>query len=222
MNWRVAKSLDQLLRQVNALYPNRDKSSDGSIGDAAHASRNSDHNPYIKDRDGVGVVRARDFTNDPIHGLLSEELAQKLIASRDDRIRYIISNRKIASGPAGPQSWSWRKYAGTNPHDHHCHVSVREEQKFYDDVAPWRFDMQRAPLEVEQIVTPVRPVLRLKAVGNDVKILQALLVKKAKSKIMVDGEFGQATERAVTAFQQANNLVADGVVGPYTWKALEA
>ena len=34
MVWRVAKSLNVLLDQINAIAPNRDKSSDGSIGDA--------------------------------------------------------------------------------------------------------------------------------------------------------------------------------------------
>ena len=44
MAWRVARSLDVLLGQLNALAPERSKASDGSIGDAAHASRSSDHN----------------------------------------------------------------------------------------------------------------------------------------------------------------------------------
>mgnify|MGYP001562524195 CR=1 FL=1 len=67
MSWRVAKSLDVLLAQINALSPNRDKSSDGSIGDANHSARTSDHNP-----DDAGVVKARDFSNDPAHGIVSE------------------------------------------------------------------------------------------------------------------------------------------------------
>lgn len=38
--------------------------------------------------------------------------------------------------------------------------------------------------------------------------------------ISVDGIFGKNTKNAVAAFQSANKLDADGIVGPKTWKAL--
>lgn len=38
--------------------------------------------------------------------------------------------------------------------------------------------------------------------------------------LLVDGEFGPQTEKAVTAFQRAHGLTVDGWVGPQTWKAL--
>jgi peptidoglycan hydrolase-like protein with peptidoglycan-binding domain len=36
----------------------------------------------------------------------------------------------------------------------------------------------------------------------------------------IDGVFGLGTKSAVRAFQKANDLVADGIVGQQTWKAL--
>ena len=71
MAWRVAKSLLKLRDQINAHAPKRSKKSDGYIGDAAHASRSSDHNPWVKDGK-MGVVTAADFTHDPAGGFDAE------------------------------------------------------------------------------------------------------------------------------------------------------
>ncbi len=138
MTWRVAASLEVLRKQLNAKFPNRKKDWDGGIGDEAHASRDSDHNPWVKDG-GIGVVTARDFTHDPAGGVDSHAMAEQLRISRDHRIKYIISNRRICSSTVSP--WSWRPYHGANPHDHHVHVSVLAERKFYDDEAPWEIPM---------------------------------------------------------------------------------
>jgi|HigsolmetaAR201D_1030396.scaffolds.fasta_scaffold15936_2 hypothetical protein len=54
MAWRLARSLEQLRRQIDAAYPGRSKASDGTIGDVAHSQRNSDHNP-----DAYGSRRPR-------------------------------------------------------------------------------------------------------------------------------------------------------------------
>lgn len=222
-SWRVAKSLDQLLRQINAKFPNRDKSSDGSIGDAAHASRSSDHNPWVK-AGGVGIVTARDFTNDPIHGFVSQALADKLIASRDERIKYIISNKMIVSGTGqGKTPWQWRKYTGSNPHDKHVHVSVKSEARYYDDDSPWGEGNWIVPADASAVpeIPPARPVLRLKSTGPYVKLLQKLLNDRGDVTLMIDGDFGPKTETAVKAVQKTFGLVVDGVVGPYTWQVLE-
>lgn len=53
--------------------------------------------------------------------------------------------------------------------------------------------------------------------AKEVKKLQAALGIPADQ---IDGQFGRETERLVKQFQQANGLVADGVVGTRTWSAL--
>jgi pyrroline-5-carboxylate reductase len=55
-----------------------------------------------------------------------------------------------------------------------------------------------------------------------VKKLQTILVSLGYDlgKNPIDGEFGTATAKAVKAFQQANGLEVDGIVGPKTWAAL--
>jgi hypothetical protein len=134
MSWRVAKSLLHLRDQINAKVPNRNKRNDGTIGDAAHAARTSDHNPWVHDGD-EGVVTAMDITNDPQHGVISRKIAEALVASRDPRIKYIISNRQIVSSKVSP--WRWREYDGPNPHTEHVHISVQPRKALYDDQRDW-------------------------------------------------------------------------------------
>lgn len=122
---RIAESLEQLRRQLNAMAPNRSKVSDGGVGDAAHAARKSDHNP-----DGGGVVHARDFTHDPAGGLDCNWLAQQLTAGGDRRIKYIIWNARIW------QDGTWKNYTGENAHRHHLHLSVVSGAAG-ESAAPW-------------------------------------------------------------------------------------
>lgn len=70
---------------------------------------------------------------------------------------------------------------------------------------------------------PDDPVLRRGNKGEDVKKLQKLLLEKGYSvgSCGVDGDFGSATQAAVKAFQKANKLTVDGVVGAKTWAALK-
>ncbi len=55
---------------------------------------------------------------------------------------------------------------------------------------------------------------------SDVERLQTLL-KGSGFDIQVDGLFGPGTETAVRSFQETRGLVADGIVGPSTWRALD-
>jgi hypothetical protein len=64
-----------------------------------------------------------------------------------------------------------------------------------------------------------RPTLRQGATGGDVNYLQRRL-REYGYNVEVDSKFGPKTASAVRAFQNANGLVPDGIVGPATWAAL--
>ena len=141
MSWRVARSLDVLLEEINAAAPARSKVSDGSIGDAAHATRSSDHNPWIT-YGGQGIVRARDFTHDPADGLDCNQLAVALAAliavGGHPACRsgaYVIWQRRIYSFDRRHEGW--RPYTGSNPHEAHLHLSVSLDPAGFDSTAPW-------------------------------------------------------------------------------------
>ena len=56
--------------------------------------------------------------------------------------------------------------------------------------------------------------------GTQVRVLQWLLNDAKYDAGTVDGIFGSKTLAAVKAFQGANGLEMDGIVGKKTWKAL--
>lgn len=65
-------------------------------------------------------------------------------------------------------------------------------------------------------------VLKKGSEDNAVKSLQLLLIGYGYScgSAGADGEFGSGTTKAVKAYQKANKLTVDGVVGPATWAKL--
>lgn len=170
MTWRMAASLDVLLNEVNAAAPHRSKASDGGIGDAAHASRDSDHNPWVKDAKGVGVVRARDFTHDPTHGLDCNALADHLenLLGKHPALgsgAYIIWNGRIIS--TARRAEGWRRYTGSNPHTKHLHLSVATSG--YDAATAYGWPPKR-----KVVRNPLKLQLRLAAEAADRGDLKAL------------------------------------------------
>lgn len=118
----LSKAGQQLREQFDDSFPDRDRRSDGWIGDTRHAARPSDHNPDSK----TGVVRAidvdRDVSGTPKPDLMPDIADQIRLAAKagEKRISYIIFDGKIASSKKG---WAWRPYTGINAHRHHCHIS---------------------------------------------------------------------------------------------------
>lgn len=148
MTWRVAIALDVLLDEINAASPWRNKVADGSIGDAAHASRSSDHNPWIE-RDGQGIVRARDFTHDPLNGVDCDVLAERVRllgkAGQHPALgpgAYVIWEGRIASDTEDGDPWDWEPYSGSNAHTAHMHVSVATSAIGFDSSQPWGITLE--------------------------------------------------------------------------------
>lgn len=103
--------------QMNERFPNRDRASDGWIGDTAHAGRTSDHNP-----DTRGWVHALDIDHD--FGAPGDD--EKLLAQLLDYVRagkdhgvvsYIVHNDRLAQATTG---WRWIP----RPLDHHAHIHI--------------------------------------------------------------------------------------------------
>ena len=125
MTPKLCKAGQQLRLQIDDSYPDRDRTSDGWIGDTRHSARPSDHNP-----DATGVVRAIDVDRD-LSGKAKPDLMPDLAdqirfcAKRGDkRISYVIFNGRIASSK---KAWAWRPYDGINKHNHHCHISFTKK-----------------------------------------------------------------------------------------------
>ncbi|MEU6387664.1 hypothetical protein ABZ847_29370 [Streptomyces bauhiniae] len=123
-DWHLAPALTVLRNEINARWPHRDRTSDGSIGDAAHQAGTSDHNP-----NGRGSVNAIDVDRDGV-----DVPAILAAVERHPSAHYWIFNRQIADRDDG---WKRRPYSGSNPHDKHVHVSIRQSQAAEQDRRPW-------------------------------------------------------------------------------------
>ena len=210
MSWYLAESLVTFRDQIDARYPGRDTSSDGTIGDETHSQNESDHNPNEGD-----AVTATDITHDPWSGLDCEILAETLREYKDDRIAYIIWNGRICNPDI--DYWAWRPYDGDNPHSNHLHLSVKQEPALYDDPSLWEGINDIALAEIPTTVhAPPLPKLVKGMVGDGVRALQLLL------QIPNTGVFDEEVQATVIDFQTEMGLVPDGIVGRYTWEELVA
>lgn len=123
MDWYLNRALTNFRNEVNERWPNRDKKSDGTIGDAAHQASKSDHNP-----DPDGSVDAWDMDVDGV-----DVWACINAALQHESIQYVIYNRKITS-----RSWGlgiWHDYTGPSPHTEHVHYSTRDG--YENSTKPW-------------------------------------------------------------------------------------
>jgi len=217
MSWRLARALEELRGEVNARWPNRDRSSDGSVGDLSHQARKSDHNP-----NAAGVVRAIDVDADGIPAAWLADHVRARGAAGDGRLSpggYVIFNRRIASDVGG---WSWRAYTGTNPHQAHVHVSATSSASGYDDSGDWGVtsgDVKVKPKKKLGLPKVKRGSRVLKVAsprlsGTDVRYVQRRIGAEP------DGFYGPDTADFVKVWQRAKGLEPTGRVDAETWASL--
>ena len=120
----LCKAGQQLREQIDDSFPDRDRKSDGWIGDVRHQKAGtSDHLPDKTN----GYVRAIDVdANLDSRANSSAYLADqiRLCAKKDKRISYVIHLGKIASRKS---LWRFVKYRGINAHHSHIHISFTKE-----------------------------------------------------------------------------------------------
>ena len=109
-----------VLRQATKIAPSRSKASDGLLPSKAHLKQNpnSDHNT------GLAV----DLTHDPARRIDCAEIYEQL--KKDKRVKYLIFKGKIWIPGRGDKA-----YTGSNPHNKHLHISIKDNCG--NDTSPW-------------------------------------------------------------------------------------
>ncbi|MEO0770877.1 MAG: peptidoglycan-binding protein [Cyanobacteria bacterium J06649_4] len=78
--------------------------------------------------------------------------------------------------------------------------------------------VQLTPIQLAQVNT--YPILTAESTGEAVSQLQAMLSLLGFYQGAIDGTYSESTQAAVSRFQAAAGIVADGIVGPSTWQKL--
>ena len=77
---------------------------------------------------------------------------------------------------------------------------------------------QKAAASSPQLTSVDKNIIRVSASPKDI---QTCLKNAGFYSGIVDGKIGDQTKKAISAFQQANGLGADGVIGKKTWSKLK-
>ena len=210
MSWHLAPALAQLRAEVNKRWPNRSKRSDGTIGDAAHSARRSDHNPNSR-----RSVNAIDITASGI-----DTGALIAAAKKHPSVRYIIHRGKIMNRDIG--NFRARRYTGSNPHTAHVHISIYQSRTAEQRRQSWGIATGKAPsgggsTSSGKTYREVKygQLLRLYTKGAPVREWQRSALGYTGKK--ADGYFGPSTEADTKRFQREHGVAADGIVGPASW-----
>ncbi|HZX39512.1 MAG TPA: hypothetical protein VFF37_14485 [Streptomyces sp.] len=240
-SWILVPCLVSLRDEFNRLAPDRDKASDGSIGDTSHGASSSDHNPDetgntpSEDADDRNEVHAIDTDEDLRRAGWTMNRAVQIIVTRhragaDDRLQNVIYNRRIWS-----RSWGWtaRAYTGSNAHTEHAHFSARYTTAQENDTRPWGLlaaqaaDEEEAdvPLGTDKIkLTPgaaaaIDPTGKTYKPGQEVDgttVLCLLLIHASRANTGAD-EAEKAVAAATKALMDGQLALTDRVKAVEAW-----
>lgn len=226
MGYYLAPSLEVLRAEINARWPNRDRKSDGWIGDIGHQGTKSDHNPNSR-----GSVDAIDIDEDGI-----DIWAVFAAIKKHPSARYFIYERKLYHRLRG---WKAENYTGVNPHDKHAHLSIEQDRDAEEDRRSW--GIAKAKPAKPSTPKPSQPatdwtkelIMSLPTVKDNTaptgakKRAQSLLaaagfppVNSFDGRGRPDGKWGNGSKAALKSFQASQKLTVDGICGPKTWTEL--
>lgn len=158
MGWILTLGLQNLRRQVNAAFPARDTTSDGTIGDAAHQAETSGHNPddtpgsspeWNGDPDSTPEVRAWDMdSNLNAPPATAQQVVDHIRAlpGVSSVLRYMIYNRRIYRASTG---WAPEAYDGKSAHTEHIHFSGAFTQAA-DNNTSFDYRLEEIPVAMTQ------------------------------------------------------------------------
>jgi peptidoglycan hydrolase-like protein with peptidoglycan-binding domain len=221
--WHLAPSLSALRTEINTRWPNRDRSSDGAIGDLRHQSGTNSHNPArYPGGPGYGTrgaVHALDIT---AKGIDVNLVLRAVIG--DPRVWYVIHNGQIWSRTT---AWAPIPYRG-DPHTTHVHVNLREDSQAAavtaeNDSRPWLASGGTGRGTAAQIGRAVPTLVPGFTVSATKSLQRALISRGFAIPSGPTGWYGPETTAAVRAFQLAQGwrgTGADGIAGTGTLRRL--
>jgi peptidoglycan hydrolase-like protein with peptidoglycan-binding domain len=174
----------------DSIYWRKIKRPDGSYSATAATPGNSNHGW------GLALDIAEEYDSDSAPDPIRAVFVNWLVANAH---RYGIS-AELQSEP-----WHWRYVSGDSIPMATLHFE-RNGGVTPDTVTP-------VPGPAIVFAYPGNPIV-LGSQGEAVKLVQKVVGATP------DGDFGSVTQRRVKNWQAANGLLADGVVGPVTWKKM--
>lgn len=215
MAWILTVGLTAFRAELDEVFPGRDKTTDGSVGDLAHQGGGSGHNPdrtgnaEYRDGDSRDEVRAVDVDRDLVPGSKVDWMLlviQFLIAGMRAGRWPVVPFRYIIYRPAGSKvtyiwhvntGWASRVYTGSNIHDKHAHFSGGWSADADSRTGKLGIAEVRGGSEKGEDM-----IVRKGDSGEEVKFWQYVLTELGYDIGTIDGDYGPKMEAAVNAYRK--------------------